>query len=99
LDDSQLSVIGKVDLLFVPLGGGFTIDAAGANEVCRAINPRVIVPMHYKTAGLPFLADVEEFLQGKKSVTRLAESEKQFTRSNLPRSTQIILLTPALLLR
>jgi L-ascorbate metabolism protein UlaG (beta-lactamase superfamily) len=99
LDDSQLSIMGKVDLLFVPLGGGFTIDAAGANEVCRAINPRVIVPMHYKTAGLPFLADVEEFLQGKKSVTRLAESEKQFARSNLPRNTQIILLTPALLLR
>ena len=97
LDDSQLSVIGKVDILIVPVGGGFTIDGAGATEVCKQINPKVIIPMHYKTAGLPFLADVQEFLNGKDNVTLSAVSEVEFTQESLPVKSQIIVLKPQLI--
>jgi L-ascorbate metabolism protein UlaG (beta-lactamase superfamily) len=47
LDDAALDVIGTVDVLLVPVGGGNSLDAAGAAEVVRQIEPRVVVPMHY----------------------------------------------------
>jgi L-ascorbate metabolism protein UlaG (beta-lactamase superfamily) len=97
LNNSQLTAIGKVDILFVPIGGGFTIDAAGAEKVCEDIGARVIIPMHYKTAGLPFLADIEDFLRGKKNVTQRSNSILELTCQNLPKSSQIIVLKPELL--
>ncbi|MCK4791591.1 MAG: MBL fold metallo-hydrolase [Desulfobacteraceae bacterium] len=97
LDDSQLATIGKVDILIVPVGGGFTIDGAGATEVCNQINPKVIIPMHYKTAGLPFLADIGDFLKGKNNVTNSSGSMVEFTCDKLPERPQIIVLKPELL--
>lgn len=97
LSKSQLAEVGEVDILIVPVGGGFTIDAAGVDKVSNDIGPKVVIPMHYKTAGLPFLGDVGEFLQGRHNVTRTAASEIEFTRENLPENTKIIVLTPELL--
>lgn len=41
--------IGKPDLLLIPVGGHFTIDASAACQVCAQLKPRIILPMHYKT--------------------------------------------------
>lgn len=98
LNEGQLSSIGKVDILFIPVGGGFTIDASGAEKVCEDIGAKVIIPMHYKTAGLPFLADIGDFLQDKKNVTLTLDSMVEFTRNNLPERPQIIVLKPELLI-
>lgn len=60
----QISQLGAIDVLMLPVGGYFTIDAAQAKEVCRLLNPKVILPMHYKTeynAGWP-IAPVDDFL-------------------------------------
>lgn len=63
LTPEQLAEIGEVDVLLVPVGGRFTVDAAGAREVVEALRPRVVVPMHYKTRALSFpLAPVDDFL-------------------------------------
>jgi L-ascorbate metabolism protein UlaG (beta-lactamase superfamily) len=96
LNHTQLSDIGKVDILMVPVGGGFTIDFAGATQVCNLINPKVTIPMHYKTAGLKFLEDVQEFLRGKEVITP-GKSELEFTPDSLPAKPQVIVLTPELL--
>ena len=60
----QLAAIGKVDMVLVPVGGVYTVDAQGAKQVCEAIGPRCVVPMHYRHApyGLPNVAGVEDFL-------------------------------------
>ena len=50
LTDKQISALGQVDVLMVPVGGYYTIDAAQALDACLALRPRVIVPMHYKTS-------------------------------------------------
>lgn len=50
LTEAQLEVLGPIDLLMVPVGGFFTIDAEQALEACLAVKPHVILPMHYKTA-------------------------------------------------
>jgi L-ascorbate metabolism protein UlaG (beta-lactamase superfamily) len=59
LRDEQLSALGTVDLLFVPVGGGPTIGAQQATEIGAAVG--AIVPMHYKTTRIDFLEPVDEF--------------------------------------
>jgi L-ascorbate metabolism protein UlaG (beta-lactamase superfamily) len=73
LTDQQLSAIGMVDVVMIPVGGFFTIDAAKATRVIDQLRPRLIViPMHYKTDVLTIkeLATVDAFLAGKPNVRR-----------------------------
>lgn len=51
LTGKQLEEIDGVDILFVPIGGNYTIDGKKAAELVRKIEPKIIIPMHYKTAG------------------------------------------------
>ncbi|MBT7497528.1 MBL fold metallo-hydrolase [Candidatus Woesearchaeota archaeon] len=62
LSDAQLEKIGEVDILLVPVGGKYTVNAKEAAEVVRQIEPRVVVPMHYKIPGLDLdIDDVKAF--------------------------------------
>ena len=73
LTDQQLSAIGSVDVVLVPVGGHLTIDARDATYVIDQIRPRLmIIPMHYKTDVLTIkdLAPVEPFLAGRTNVRR-----------------------------
>lgn len=65
LSKGQLAAIGKCDVVLVPVGGTFTVDAAGAKAVCDALKPRIVIPMHYRHApyGLEKLSGVEDFLR------------------------------------
>ena len=65
LSAEQLAAIGKVNGVLVPVGGVYTVDAAGAKAVCEAIGPKWVVPMHYRHApyGLPNVAGAEDFLR------------------------------------
>ena len=97
LSDQQIAELGKVDILLTPVGGFYTIDAGAAAEIGHLINPKVIIPMHFKTdKGLPGIAGVEGFLQGKTGVSRLDASEVEFKEGQLPTATQIMVLKPAL---
>jgi len=73
LSDEQIAAIGEVDVLLVPVGGFFTIDAAAATDVVGQTAPRVVIPMHYGTDAVAIeqLAPVDGFLQGK-AVDRFA---------------------------
>jgi len=97
LDDKQVKEMGSVDILLIPVGGYYTIDAQAATEVCSQLQPKVIIPMHYKTEkGIPDIAGVDEFLSGKVNVTRLDTSQVEFKPGELPATGQIIVLRPAL---
>ena len=50
LSNEQLEEIGEVDVLMVPVGGIYTIDAKTAVAVIQQIEPLYVIPMHYKTA-------------------------------------------------
>jgi L-ascorbate metabolism protein UlaG (beta-lactamase superfamily) len=52
LTNEQVEEIGDIDVLFIPIGGNYTIDAAKAMAIVGQIEPKIIVPMHYKVAGL-----------------------------------------------
>ena len=60
----QVEAIGPLDAVLIPVGGTYTVDAAGAKAVCEALNPKCVIPMHYRHApyGLPNVAGVEDFL-------------------------------------
>lgn len=49
LEEATVKGIGRVDVLMVPVGGVYTIDAAGALKVVEQLKPRLILPMHYRT--------------------------------------------------
>ena len=65
LTQAQLDALGKIDVLMLPVGGFYTIDAAAARKIVDQVNPRVVIPMHYKTkvnASWP-ISDEKEFLR------------------------------------
>jgi L-ascorbate metabolism protein UlaG (beta-lactamase superfamily) len=93
LSVSQLSQIGPVDVLFIPVGGFFTIDAKGATEIVEAVKPKLIFPMHYKNSKVEYpLAGVDEFLKGKKNVRKLNSSAIEIRKETLPEETEIVVL-------
>lgn len=49
LDADQLDALGRVDVLMVPVGGYYTIDAEQARTVMEQLDPRITIPMHYRT--------------------------------------------------
>lgn len=65
LTPEQVEAMGRIDLLLVPMGGYYTIDAAQAKAVCEQLRPRIIVPMHYRKGemGFDLIAEPETFLE------------------------------------
>ena len=50
LSPEQAAAIGRCDVLLIPVGGTYTVDAVGAKAVCDMLRPRCVVPMHYRHA-------------------------------------------------
>lgn len=83
LDADQLEALGQVDILMLPVGGFFTIDAETAFQVAEQLDPRIIIPMHYRTeynADWP-IGPVEDF-------TRLFDPAAVRSGSSLLRVTK-----------
>jgi len=96
LSDREAAAIGSVDVLLIPVGGFYTIDAAVAGRVSAQIKPRVIIPMHFRNEKCEFpITGVDEFLKGKTDIDRLNTSETEFKAADLPAATRIIVLKPA----
>jgi L-ascorbate metabolism protein UlaG (beta-lactamase superfamily) len=96
LSPLQVTEIGAVDVLFVPVGGFFTIEATVANQVCGQLKPKIAIPMHFKTPKCAYpIASVDGFLKGRKDVRKVAGSEVEFEREKLPTATEIVVLQPA----
>ena len=96
LDADVVAQIGKTDVLMLPVGGFFTIDAETATGVMNAIKPSIAIPMHYKTekVDLP-IAGVDEFTKGKECVRAIDDYEIEVTKESLPGEPEIVLLRHA----
>lgn len=76
LRPEQQAALGAVDVLFVPVGGGPTVGGESAAAVVRALAPRLLVPMHYRTAAVNFLDPPDAFLDALGArIERLEASE------------------------
>lgn len=97
LDADLLKQLGKVDILFLPVGGLFTIDASVATEIMNAIHPRIAIPMHYKTEKCAFpIAPLEDFTRGKDNVHMLKSFEVSLDKETLPEATEIMVFDHSL---
>lgn len=97
LSGEQAADIGQVDVLLIPVGGFFTIDAAGATRVMERLKPRVVIPMHYKTDRCAYpISGVDSFIKGKANVQGMESAEVEFKREQLPPATEIVVLQHAL---
>lgn len=96
LTSGQLAAIGKVDIVLVPVGGIFTIDAKGAAEVVRQLKPIIVIPMHYKLENMdiPFpLAGVDAFVATAGLPTE-ERSALEVAKGTLGAGPRIVVLTP-----
>lgn len=97
LSEKELKEIGSIDILLIPVGGFFTIDAKDATKVAEQIKPKVLIPMHFKTSKCGFpISPVDDFLKGKSNYKKAGKSEVSFTKATLPSQMEIIVLDHAL---
>ena len=85
LTAAQISRIGPVDVLLIPVGGFYTIDAAAATIVVDQLKPKIVIPMHYKTtvtANNSPLATADAFLAGK-TVQRANSNDNNYCQEYL----------------
>ncbi|RKX70483.1 MBL fold metallo-hydrolase [candidate division WOR-3 bacterium] len=95
LDDEAAKRIGPVDILLIPVGGFYTIDAGEAWQVVKKLNPRIVIPMHFKTEKLGFpIAKVNEFAFDAKDADWTERSEYEITKENLPEALKVVILNP-----
>lgn len=72
LSNEILDAIGNVDILFIPVGGNFTINGEVAANLSKKISPKIIIPMHYKTQDVNISLDgIETFLLNMKNAEKL----------------------------
>lgn len=96
LSEDQVEKIGDVDVLMIPVGGKFTLNSKEAEEVVSQIEPKIILPMHYKTKGLNIdgIEDEKKFCSEigsciEKNVPRLNIKKKNLSETE----NKIILLS------
>lgn len=84
LDDATAQQLRPVHVLFVPVGGFFTIGGSEADALVDALMPELVIPMHFKTEGVDFpIAPVDGFLAGKTEVQRPGSSEMEVTAGSI----------------
>ncbi|NLX92154.1 MAG: MBL fold metallo-hydrolase [Firmicutes bacterium] len=92
LGESDVEKLSPVDVLLVPVGGHYTIDAAEAKEVVQQLSPSVVIPMHYQTSTTQNwpIETVKTFLEGEN--VREKESRVLISRNSLPEEREIWVL-------
>ena len=97
LRPEQIAAIGSPDLLFVPVGGGATIDGKAAAEVVSLLDPRWVIPMHYRTEAVDFLDGPEDFVDAfpDDTVRRTDMPSFELSDSADPRGRPTVMMPPA----
>lgn len=84
LTDVQLEKLAGTDVLLIPVGGHYSLDAKKAVEVISQIEPRIVIPMHYKTKDVKFDLDpIEKFIK-EIGLTPTYEEKLKISKKDLP---------------
>jgi len=95
LTQEQVEQLNSVDILLIPVGGKYTLNGSKAAEVVGLLEPKIVIPMHYKVPGLEVqIEGVSRFLK-ELAVEPPSKLEMlTITRSQLPDETRVVLLEP-----
>ncbi len=95
LEPEQVEKLKGLDVVMIPIGGFYTIDAKQAAEIVRQLNPRIVIPMHYRSEaggfGYDVIGTVEEFAAEMGNAVTLAGSEIETTEKQ---TAQVVILQP-----
>lgn len=97
-DEEFFERAGKIDVLMIPVGGIYTIDAEQAVEICKIMEPNIIIPMHYKTLFLEIDVDsIYKFTDAAKGYFDRAHcaSTYQIRADNLKKRSRILVMNYA----
>jgi L-ascorbate metabolism protein UlaG (beta-lactamase superfamily) len=93
LSKTQLEDIGDVDVLLIPVGGTFTLDAEGAAAAIEQFSPKITIPMHFKTPAISLPIDpVDKFLEQMGEGEHVDSNTLEITREILGDTNRIIVL-------
>jgi Predicted Zn-dependent hydrolases of the beta-lactamase fold len=95
--ESQKEAIGKIDIMMLPVGGTFTVDAIEAYKTVEILKPVVTIPMHYKTPVMNFpITGVEKFIEaaGLKGHPEVYvnKQEVELTKNNLALQPKVVVM-------
>jgi len=95
LTQSQIDEVGPVHVLFLPIGGYYTIGPGEARRVMESIRPPVTVPMHYRMPGMSSIFDslntLDDFIRREDNVKRLDGPSFTISKENLPEKPTVII--------
>ena len=91
LTEEQIATLANPDVLLIPVGGFYTIDAKQAKTIIDQLNPRVVIPMHYRGEGFGFdvIAPVDDFLSLWEGTVKVLEGNTAEVSADTP--AQVIL--------
>lgn len=99
LSPEQIQAIGPVDVILIPVGGFYTIDAKTAVQVIDQLNPRIVIPMHTKTGDLAaslasVLAPVDDFIKslGEKATVSEVGQTVTIEKGSLPAKLTVLVM-------
>lgn len=99
LTESQLEEIGRIDVMFVPIGGnGYTTDATGALQLVKQVEPKIVIPTNYADSALSYevpQASLEDALKNLGMEPQDTTKKYQFKPSEVTDTTQLIVLEKA----
>jgi L-ascorbate metabolism protein UlaG (beta-lactamase superfamily) len=91
LTSEQLDKVDGVDILLIPVGGHYTIDAKTAVKVISQIEPKIVIPMHYRAGKMEVLAPVSDFLH-EMAVNPTPQDKLKIQAKDLPDELEVIVL-------
>lgn len=94
LSQEQIDLLGEIDILFIPVEGNFTLDEETAAKLCKKLNSRVIVPMHYKCDNINYPCHgIEKFIALMKNAMNINSNYFIFD-DFLNKNNQVLILKP-----
>jgi len=96
LTDDELEAIGIVDVMFVPVGGnGYTLDATGALQLIKAVEPKIVIPTHFADKNLNYevpQSELEDALKTMSMEPKETVAKFQFKAAEATDTTQLVVL-------
>jgi L-ascorbate metabolism protein UlaG (beta-lactamase superfamily) len=95
LTENELEELGEIDILILPVGGNTVLSASAASKAVNEIEPKIIIPSHYKMPGL--IIDVDDLNKFIKEMGGKKEEMEKLTvkKKDLPEEgTKVVVLEP-----
>ena len=92
-DEAALEKIAGADVMMIPVGGTYTVDAEGAKAIIERVKPACVIPMHVKTKRCPYpIAAMDDVLERWGAADAKACTEMEITKDNVPHG--VLLMQP-----